>query len=308
MFCGTLILGCIFCGLLLADEETEDDEEDAEPFHPRELLAEEKEHPNSRESGADVVESVSAGNTDDTDGIAETDKSNDGRPECQITDCRQGTPQLVGSHLGKVRKTAHAVGKSTQRIEQDERGQLDIENDRQGIVFGRDTAENNGIEYRSRDRRKGKGDTPRVADTEIGRPHQHKQKHADGRDNNPHDIVPRNALMQDDGSKERRQDRTGGEQRLGDSGRRESVVTERLQNIVQERLKNTAQDKERQVPLIHPLQAEHLALAGAESDQEHQQHRQRKTNDNHCHRGHCDKGFLDSNTRCRPDKHGQEDG
>lgn len=76
----------------MADEETEDDEEDAEPFRPWELLAEEKEHPYSREGRADVVESIGAGNADDTDGIAETDKSNDGRPECQITDCRQGTP------------------------------------------------------------------------------------------------------------------------------------------------------------------------------------------------------------------------
>ena len=76
----------------MADEETNDDEKNTEPFSPWKLFAEEKEHPNSRESGADVIESIGAGNTDNTDGIAKTDKSHNGRTECQITYCRQRTP------------------------------------------------------------------------------------------------------------------------------------------------------------------------------------------------------------------------
>ena len=81
-----------FGNMSLADEETNDNEENTEPFSPGELFAEEKEHPNSRESGADVIERIGAGNADNTDGIAETNKSHNGRTECQIAYCRQRTP------------------------------------------------------------------------------------------------------------------------------------------------------------------------------------------------------------------------
>lgn len=64
-----------FGNMSLADEETNDNEENTEPFSPGELFAEEKEHPNSRESGADVIERIGAGNADNTDRIAETDDS-----------------------------------------------------------------------------------------------------------------------------------------------------------------------------------------------------------------------------------------
>lgn len=59
----------------MADEETNDNEENTEPFSPRKLFVEEKEHPNSRESGADVIERIGAGNADNPDRIAETDDS-----------------------------------------------------------------------------------------------------------------------------------------------------------------------------------------------------------------------------------------
>ena len=129
----------------MADEETEDDEEDAEPFSPRKLLAEEKEHPDCRKGGADVVESIGAGNADDTDGIAETYKSNDGRPDCQIADRRQRTPELHRIHIGKTSKTRKTVGEAAKGVEQKKGGQLHVENGSERIVFGRNTAQDNRI-------------------------------------------------------------------------------------------------------------------------------------------------------------------
>ena len=88
-------------------------------------------------------------------------------------------------------------------------------------------------------------------------------------------------LAQQHRRKNRTEQRTRGEQRLGDRRTVERIVGEGLQKVIQERLAEARDEEQRQVSPLESLQAEQGVLAAYKTDDQHQQYRRYKAQNNH---------------------------
>lgn len=173
----------------------------------------------------------------------------------------------------------------------------------EGGVISRYFAHHDGVDDGSRDGQESQQHTPITTDRIVATTHQGEGKDARRRDEDTDDIVLSDPFAQQYRSKERTEQRRGGEQGLGYRRTIERIVGKGLEHVIEKRLAEAGDQEKRNIFSLQFLQAQERTLATDKTDQEHEQHRRHEAQDDERERRQYGQGMLDSNAAHRPDDH-----